>query len=388
MTKRTKETVTAVVKEARDTLQGSLFRQIADAKTAQEAQSITRTAKAMGIKEDPIWKGRPVALNLTRLPKNTSPYARHDDDDTLYLLAPTSAGYSRRKTGERHQSVSLDKEYLWLDNFDGAAMTPTKRAKTELWIKQHHPPKADSSHKVFPHIVAVDKLTPDERFWLKGHTIVDFQTEIHPIKLPRDTTPGTNRLQGSYVVWTTGGAWNNETPADKIDQNLPIIFYRGNRYECGQSMEWRYGFNDVGGDVSIVCLPANRVEKFKRDFPQAVEFKEYAVSHVKTYLNNLDKEDIRAAHFQSHGATALAKLDPDVILDPALSAQVRLYQRPVQKVVSQFKLWSRWIDSPAEPKSALDPYPLVTTYQSYTNKQVIDHIHTYVNAVYTAKEAS
>lgn len=385
MTKRTKETVTAVVTEAREKLKESLFEQIARAKTAAEAQALAREASRMGIKEKPVWRSREVALSLARA--TTAGYFNSQDDPNLFLVAPTSAGYGRRKGGERQANVSLDKDYLWLVNFEGAQLTPTKRAKVELFVTQNQARFKDSQGNPWlpPTIIAAKELTSDERFWLEGHTIVDFEAEVAPIKLPRDTTPVGNRPRGAYVTWTDG-KWNNATPADTIDTSKPLVFFRGNRHEVGQSMEWRYDFHPKDG--TLVCLPANRVDKFLRDFPEAVEFKDFAKATVATYLTTITKEDAKAAHFQRQGCTKLTSFDAAKVNDPALKAQIVLAQRPVKAVVDKFKLWSRWIEAPAEIPNVLDAsYPLLGCW-STLGRSVIDHATMYVNAVYAAKEAS
>lgn len=387
MTKRTKETLTSVINEARDKFKAAMFEKVKAAKTAGEAQNLARETARLGIKEKPIWQGREVLLALVR---QARPQFRYDQDDTLFLVCPTSNGYGRRKTGEWHPSVTLEKDsILWVENFDGATMTPTKRAKLEAWVTQNQSKvgKTDAgTTRVFTQYVAVRSFTPDEKFWLKGHTIVDFEKDVAPIKLPKTHTPGTNRLRGSYVTWTSG-TWDNSTPADKIDQSKPIVWYGGNRHALSQTMEWRYDFPPKDG--TVVCLPANRIEKFKRDFPNAVELHQFARDTVAKYLANVSKEDAKAAHFQRQGDTRLQSLDAARVNDPALKAQILMAQKPVEAIVAQFKKWQRWIDEPADTPIVLDTdYPLLGSWSSLRKGEVLDHAIMYVNAVYAAKEAS
>lgn len=390
-TKRTKETVTACIAEARKTLKDSLFAQVAAAKTAVEAQEMARKCSSMGIVEKPLWLGREVLLSLSRESKVPA-WQNQRDDTTLFLIAPRYQGRGRL-AGDRTSSVHLSNSFIVLNNFTGKDLTPTKRAKLDLYLTSK-PPKED-----WTSIVAVDLLEENEKFWLSGRTIIDFEKDVEPLKLPKTVaSDGTARPRGSYSGYK-GGKWETGIPADTIDVSKTLIYVNGNHYHLNNTPEARAGFIGEaerwwGGvkpdpDLTVIALPANRVEKFKRDFPTAIELSAYAVAEVKTYLDTLDKEDLKAAHYQRDGSKAhLACLDPAQIDDPVLAEAVKLVKRPVKAILSRMQEQGRWIPrAEVGPKNPLAPYPLIENELSSNSRgTTIDHTYLYVNAVYAAKE--
>jgi len=371
MTRLTKNTVEAVLTEAREKVRDAMFAKIAAAKTAHEAQNLTREAQQMGIKDAPLWRGREVKLNLDRTLK-------YNDDPNGFLTAPTTHGYGRRKTGEITSTVPLDGHSIVLHNYVSTTMTPTKREKIELFMRQK-----GLDPTLYSRFVCNHKITKDERFWLTGSPIYDFEKEIAPIKLPKTLSAGgTAGPRGAYKGFRDD-SWHNPIMAETIDTSKPVVYHEGNRYDAQDSLEWRKDL--LPKDGVIVCLPANRVAKFLRDFPMAVEAAAYGRAKVEAVVKGLSKDDREAAMFQMCGGHQqdLRLMDETRVDDPALKKLIILSKRPVAGIISNLQAWSYWVPRTEQPQP-YRKYPLMEHMSATLKGSILDHCYTYLNAAYAA----
>lgn len=387
--KRTKEYVADAEERGRSILKDSLFAQIVAAKTAWEAQELTRKAQSLGIKDKPQWKGRDVALSLARVCLN-------ELDARGYLKAHPS-GYGRlRRAGERVDSIQLgvnDNAPHYFEGFTGKNITPVKRAKLEHWYAQN-------GKTCPPTWYFVESFTSDEKFWLKGNPIKDWSV-IEAVKLPTSGVKGTARLTGSYDVIIDGEV-TGETPAASIDLAKPLLYAHGNyytvmglnrnRWEPPAYPEYTRGF--VPSDATLVCLPKNRLEKFKRDFPQAVELREYANGVVTDYLATVSKTHQEALAYSERGENhKLRLLDASLVHDPTLKEAITRAKLALDPAVTAIKTaldtWHKLdrLTGSVKTKDDTEKYPLLNAWgDDQIPTDVLPHVYTYVNAVYAAKE--
>lgn len=376
MTRHTKATLTRVNQEAQAALAASLTGQIARAATPAEAIELARQARALGIKQGLTYQGRDVPDALTRQSTN-------GQRQVVYLIAPVTAGYRARKTGARVSTCPLRDDVLYFEGFEGVEFTPTKRAKFELYQTQNELPVAQT-------LVFCERFTAEERFWIPKERLLQWQP-VNDLKLPKKVNAdGTKsaRPRGSYNGTAPGQGWYATIEADKIDTSKPVLWLQGNVYEGMNRAEIKRGLVDTDDDLTIICLPANRVEKFKRDFPEAVHIQDYAREKAREWFKNIPADHLEAARFQKGGVayTRLRALDAERVNDPELAKAIRLAQFQVPTVVlNRLTEWAHWIgETAATPDHPADKYPLLTYAPNLA--AVKEDAILYVNAAYAAEK--
>lgn len=376
MTRHTKATLSRINTDAQAALAASLTRRVREATTPAEAIELARQARALGVKNGLTYMGREVPDALSRPTQNGI-------RPQPYLNAPVVGGAVARKAGDWSSICRLTDDTLYFDGFEGAELTPTKRAKFELYQTLHELPSATQ-------LVFCTAFTAEERFWIPKERLLRWEP-VNELKLPKkvsaDGTTST-RPRGSYNGKAPGQGWYATIEADKIDTSKPVLWLQGNIYEAQQRGEVRRGLVDVSDDITIVCLQANRVEKFKRDFPMAVHVNEYAREKARAWFKGLAASTLEAARFQLGGVsyTRLRALDADRVNDPELAKAIRLAQFDVKpEVLQRLSEWLPWIGETAvTPENPADKYPLISYARDLAALK--EDTILYVNAAYAAEK--
>lgn len=401
MTPRTKETLERLAGEFQDTLDESCRRLIEQAATAKEALAAYREATAIGLKGTATYQGREITRDLIRTDATRAADGRRylQNERNGWLFAVSQKGYRNgRLTGEWTDRIELVSRYSYhddagtrviIENFDGAGVTPVKREKIALYLRQNSVPDASTGWW----ILSQGPLSDDERFWLSGNPILDWNT-IKEVVLPKD---GTTKRQvvGTYNVSKPGSAQQvsagrsyRETTtaqASEIPQTKgSVVWLNGNQWDArGVPTNYRGLIPD---DVWVVALPANRVEKFKRDFPNAQYAKDYANDAAAKKMAALDPDDVLAARFQAeHGKQYVSWLPLDQVDDPRIHEWHRLTTKPVDAVRSVLHSLDGWGLTSQKPVG--DPlyenYPLCP--DRYNSRRAnLEHTVLYLNAAYAA----
>jgi hypothetical protein len=413
-TKRTKDRVAELRKHVAAKFDASIRAQIAGANTAKEAQELLTAGMSMGFDENgvpPQWQGRDVLLKLTRGKKIKTGNPPPNDyyisaggaenwpvEDCLkysYLFFNTNS-YGR-KQGERGGEINLSREMTRYGNrpggwtiftgFDGKWLTNVKRAKLELWA-------SNKGVNANGPLVFVDKLTKDEKFWLDGHDIYDW-AEVDATALPTQTTADgtTVRLKGSYDV-VKDGKREPGTPAHKIDTTKPLYYTHGNHWHVSSHRAIRSGAVSMDG-ATIVALSQNRIEKFKRDFPMAVELSDAAKEAAKEWVAKINSDQVKAHAVQEHRAHyTLASLKGEVFDDPTLNTLIRLATTKADQYKLGLERYGSWVESQDTTvvremiDRTIKRYPLAPWLSTYSKPSGTEHDHIvlYINAALAAEK--
>lgn len=405
-TKRTRATLDSARLHIKQTLEASIRKNIAEAKDAKDAQERLLDGKSLGINlTDATWNGRVVMLSLKReQPAGTYPSSGPEDWETekalkhSYLFLNPRA----RKAGERSSTVSLAnvQDHHIIVGFDGKNWTNVKRAKLELFMQQKGIDR-------IPPLLAVDKLTPDEKFWLKGWTTWKWE-HIAATELPKvvNSDGSTVRLKGSYDV-NLDGSMERGTPANKVAEwakTRGLYWTHGNVWSAAHHSAIKQGVIPAQGSV-VVALGANRVEKFKRDFPQAKELNAAAREAAERWVKNQDAEKVRAYSIQRESNIELLKgLDATRLDDPDLREVHRLATKDVSDHIAAVAKYSRWIGpahdgapslydkakQAAWADKVLAKYPLYHSIGRYNvnSPKAKDHLILYLNTVYSTEKGA
>ena len=385
-TRRTKEKLVQLRADAERLRDDSIRAQVKDATSASEAVRILREGRRAGFDGDATFQGRIVPLELDRTKKdaNGNRTSAHPDDADVsasFLRAGWRYACCAKVKGERTFTLDLTAEgfdtFLLFEGFDGREMTPTKRDKLEVWRESKG---LDVAPQVF-----VTKLTTEERFWLDGRAVYDW-ADVDAIKLTRAATKTADgsRPRGSYHGFDKGTR-SSAILAEEIDTAAPIYWARGGMYSNANGREL---LSDAGRAV-IVVLPENRVDKFLRDFPSAVEVDEGVRRQAASWLKSIRRDVLAAYVFQhgGHGAERLSGLDADAYDDPKLSLAIRESKRDTRHVLEGFTKFRGYLDTPAAPEyaDALTAYPLLVDGYGTLRHNERDVI-LYTNAAYAARK--
>ena len=396
-TKRTRAALDHLRKQIVELRDKSCLDQIANAKDAKDAQDILRRSLTIGFDRHitpPMFKGREVRLSLERgAPKSPSGAPTYTDPDDWasdfalkhsYLFTQLS-GYTRRKSGSRGTTYDLSKNATVFEGFDGKALTNVKRSKLDLWNQQNG--------GVLGYCMFVDKLTPDERFWLDGHEVVQW-SEVDAIKLPSATgAGGTKRVSGSYNVLVDGDRYGRtEMQAHDIAKSTKTVYYDlGNHWTVSQGREYRSGAVDLSDSI-VVCLQANRVDKFRRDFPNVKLLNTAAKEAAQKWQNQQTPETIKAYSIQRGCPTDhLTKLDASALDDPLLRQIVRHVQtntNPYTEGRSKYALWLNNVEDAKAVKWANDVLAKYKLLDALYRTTDTDHLVLYLNAAYAQQKGA
>lgn len=388
----------------------SIQDQIAGAKNAREAQGLLIKGKSMGFNGKAEFKGREVVLYLQRkTPTVTEQDFRGNDievsapgfhghpdewnvDNALsHSYLHCNATYYARKTGDRTQNIDLTKDSQWIFyGFDGKGMTNVKRAKLELWFAQR------GHTTTMPHCVFVDELKGDEKFWTKGWQVHDWD-DVAAIELPKavNADGGTTRIRGSYDV-ILNGSRQEGMPAAKIVEEAktyPLYWERGNIWTVGGNRAFKSGVIDQGNAI-VVCLGANRVDKFCRDFPAAKKLDVAAKEAAERWVKKQDDYTRKAYSVQRRlNVDVLKTLPVGDIDDPMLRNLHALATKNVSSYTTNRQAYAYWVEDVTaagdkaviEFEKVLAGYPLYNSIGRY-DKPDKTHVVLYLNAVYNARQ--
>lgn len=382
LTKRTKETLARIEADVTRELANAAQKRVAEAATPADAIRLTQEAAAMGVKTDGIkYQGRDVPVELRRSTADTTLVGDYGPTNTWLVLGWNEYDYyaQRKKNGGRYRSIPpYNSNRVVFTGYESKELSLAKRNKLEAWFKL--------KNLDYPkQLLFVDKLTSDERFWLTGTPIYDW-TQVQEIKLEKSGTVGTymKRPRGSYEhpsKYRIGG--NAAIEAENIDTSNPILWVSTDERYLDLS---KYG--TIPSDATIVVLPQNRREKFKRDFPTAMQWQDYLRKEAKDWLDKQDAQQIEVAKFHMSGVgDSLLPLDAAKVDDPELAAAITKRQTKVDDLIRGIESRARWLDGFESYRLSdkiphpLKKYPLVYGADVRRNAE---HFYLYVNAAYAA----
>lgn len=276
--------------------------------------------------------------------------------------------------------LSVVPEAMWVYGFN-QSFTPT--VKRKLWhycdevLKRDYPAQFITCHH-----------KPNSP-WIEPKNIIAWQP-VSEIKLPRVSKALgrdlSGRIPGSYDVYVhNDGTFNWEwgIPAEDFDDTIPLYWdtYHRNTVE-------RHGkaLAEVEDAFQIVALSSNRIDKFRRFFPQARQFSDVAHEYWKywsaDYLAKHERDLI--ALNQTVGTSRYLIFGHGRLADPRLN-----YARTLARMANHqfdryndtlkwFKRMSIRYSLGGEWDDPMERYPLL----KYSDTRHTKHNRLYVNAVY------
>lgn len=384
-TKQVKAKLAQLRQDTANAIEPAVQRLVKNATTPGDAVTIARMGRDLGVKGALNYQGREVVLAFDRTPRDVNGVVQRHDPEEDYGSFLIAGNRSRKVNGTRSYQADPHGGGIWFTGFTAKQLSTTKREKMSVWATQN------SVTIEYGQQVYVDKLTADERYWLPADVKVYDWNDVEAIKLTAAVRAESSSPRGAYTAMVAGST--AQTQAADLDTEKPIYWLHGNHYNLHSNEAVRNGLIDTD-TCTIVALPENRIEKFKRDFPMAVEVSEAATKIAKDWIDSQDPAIVEAYKFQQTYAGECAKirtLDPQRIDDPKLAEAVRLSTVSTARYSEGRKAYGRWLPYAGHESKRGNPlagYPLIASMNGYgLPRDGKEHIYLYANAAYEAKQA-
>lgn len=240
-------------------------------------------------------------------------------------------------------------------------------------------------------------LTKDDvdSVWLSDIPRVDFDT-IKALKLPRNGNSGP-RVESPYDFYTV-----NSKGEVVHDSQVKITVPTGKTLVHVSPADLReshrkHGISEtnltkfLGSDVLLVVLAKNRWEKYKRDYANSIELKDYAAKWVKDKAASVTVSEASVNKLSYHERAFLAAVTPSKIDDPELQDLAKTVSGSSTNKLEQIQGFITTIRAAgvnlAMPEiadsniTATQKYPLIAE----AGVRHMEHLLFYVNAVYKSE---
>lgn len=393
--KHTQDELARISAAFKEKVVGSIQRDINTATSAYEAvnklvkwQSILPKDDAPSFKDDYTFQGRTIPSKVMLPPGSIKVPNRPS----------TRRGGGGMKANDKAEAIgasSLGKRMIFT-GWENASFTGTMRRKLDQWLDENA-----LHNDSFDYILMRPGSFNDP--WFDQSMVFDW-ADVKAIQLaPRESSGGggygTNwnagRLKGSFDVVTEDGS-QTEYPADDIDRDEPIYYYQGNLYD---TETYSLIVQEIHTTATLVAVPANRLNKFLRDFPTARPVRDVAREACAVWRASLTDDVRLAMKFQRERYSEISRvrcLEVDKIADPAFAAYLALADTDVADDKLAYGTFNNMAagvhdilgDSVKLPKNPMYNYGLKggQRYDSVPTS-MIEHYTLYVNAVYAARQA-
>jgi len=217
-------------------------------------------------------------------------------------------------------------------------------------------------------------FTTDDEKWLKGFHFADWKTDIAPIKITRNKSGNKVIRTDPYDLYD-GQYGSKQVP--NLDLAKPIVYY--------STADLRYPVwlpKMVDDDAQIVILSKNRWDKFKRDYPTAMEYRKAIIAKQEKLIKQMTLADRILWHHSGY-RHIVRRLDWKKINDPDLHEFVKVLSTPdlefsdAAKVLRD-EMSRREAPSPdvSIPVNPLTRYPLLGNMRETD----VEHIYWYLNS--------
>lgn len=215
--------------------------------------------------------------------------------------------------------------------------------------------------------------------------------DVAAIQLPTDpSAPGgfgtPRRLTGSYDGVLPDATTKTQIPAADLAKYKTIVWIHGNKFK-GRTHRDRLVSAGVNGYDIIVCLPQNRIDKFKRDFPSAERLAEHVNAQFDSYVRGLTADQRTAYALHQGGALRdIAPLDASKVSDPAIKRASKFCKLDVVNIEQKLKGFcylGKQAPSFAAAVNPMKPYPL---FDQRTFKAHPEHVYAYLNDSYNNRK--
>ncbi len=405
LTKLTKDKLTKIEEEASALLENAVKIDVANSKSAPEALlKAVRWRRAVGrgkwLTDDLIYNGEPVPHRIWL------GSSEEDEDGDVYergLKWATVVRKQSRKPGLHNKYTNIEDGWLtnslFITGYTSEKFTPSHKRKLLRYCEMNETP-IDPEHFI------LYGVEPPLNGWVPQDRFLSWE-DIKAIKIERETSGAygvkTKKVSGSYPVWLLDGdnkaKYKFEVLASDLDTSKPIYYYTTQTFSSWrkEDNDWRVGPAAARylPEGTVVKLALNRIEKFKRDFPEAKELVPSLQAIHEAKVLALDDEIKQAWAQQARGADLLKQLDPDYINDPMLRKAIESARLKVDGKVGPIGEMQRcdigsWLRLPEVDLSEIEIYELAEHYPLAAARTSLygephEHVYIYMNHIYALR---
>lgn len=374
--------------EAKNAIQ----REVNSAKSAPEALVKLLTArKALADSRQYgsyTYKGKPLPSHWDVPGANTSYPFNYDDPAYRALIVPRDSYVQTRADAHFRVEVESFPDALWVVGYEGRKFSAPQKKKLLKFLTEEYKGGDESDIKRF---ILVKDDPAGAKEWVLPHRIVQW-SDVNAVKLDRAQNPGYGSyksIPGSYDNCIVDGQMVKELAANDIDQSKPIYWYSGSWYHASSYGDVLLKTVATGG-CTIVPLPANRKDKFLRNFPAAIEATQAVKDAATAWAKTLTDEDRTALALADSGSrSGYKKFDPSDIKDPKIKEACKLARKDLTSIIDKRRMFQNVVGRidgvVGSWKDPLKAYPLVDSYSfGRANAEEQKHIILYLNAAYKA----
>lgn len=396
VTPRTKNVLEKIENRVETEVHKALMKQIDAAKTSWEALALTKELKPFGLNPEKVtWKGKKLVTTIgEKWDATQHPYGTPRPDPKFFTLRGSDT-YSKYYWNSHHAVSMLDYagDFIWVVGYETDKWTPYKHQKLNQWKSKNGriDTRYNNNYRVHPTAyIFTEKLPAEALEWIDPARVVEWDT-IDAEKIERNGQPITlsGRPTGSYNARVDGKITDKLLAKDIVTDDLknkPIFWIQGNRWHTEHRLTWLI---NKYPNATIVYLPGNRIEKFRRDFPMAVHVPEAVKTLGQTWFKSLTKNQKDAYHVQeSRNSWLFQLLDEKLVNDTWLSEAAKLSKMDLRDVREDYKFYGRYCEISIDSSwkdVLLTKYPLLSHLSSSVGKNM-QHIYLYINAVDSANK--
>lgn len=277
---------------------------------------------------------------------------------------------------------------VFIENWDRPNFTAGQKKKIQSYFFS-----TVARTDVRRYVLLPGKIPADWRRWIAKEDIYDW-APIQAVKLNTNRATGSpGKIPGSFDITTRSGNSYNKPGDDVAKLPGPMYYLHGNLSE-GSS----YGIllREGGKDFTLVCLPANRLDKFRRTFPKAKCVKAHVTERYKSWWKTVTPEQRRALAMRQttyrSAVSALTNILPDRVDDPDIKAAIKAAKTDVDALSKRYTTFSYVLTRGAleVPKAAPDGFTKyrllgVDDFRLYTDHEPL---YRYLNMEYAWLKAN
>lgn len=297
------------------------------------------------------------------------------------ILMTANSSYRLSAANEmRGIDVGYVDKALFVTDYDLMKFTPTHKKKLMEFSNK-------LSDLPVSNYVLVNFPLGDVAQWIDPKRIVSW-TDVNAVKLPKKARTPSDRIPGSFdvvIAVKDSDIFRSKSgiPGDEIDQSKPVYWVHGNlragTYQASL-------LHSAVKEFTIICLPENRIEKFKRENPKIKKVKDVLQAAYDKWFDAItDKDKLALACREARDLdTPRLVKHKDKFDDPAIVKAVDAIAGANLDKLLQLKSRWRYEVTPRDEKlpkweSPLDGYPL---FSGYDFERAPDVYIEYINSVF------
>lgn len=300
--------------------------------------------------------------------------------EIVQVPGPYSGGKLSAHSKARFVNAEIFQTTVFVYGYDRASFTAGQKKKLNQWVDNKREAAFAKAQK-YPdppkHFVLL-KDKPETPY-IPSENIVSW-AEIDAIKLHRNSVGPSGRIPGSYDFYE-GMNWRSGVLDTEIDVTSPIYYLVGS---AGPGVARRYA-EILDGDFTLVVFQERRLDKFLRNFPQAIPVQPVVEKLWAKLVSTITPEQkLAMAARRVVSSDPLLRLDISLVDDPSVKEAadlLRIDLKEIDRKIQTFRFFSNCpLPLPAF-EDPMDRYPLALAYSA---NRYPDHVVLYMNAVYAA----